>query len=118
MRAATGSQWSSMSSGVTCALFGWLNTRRAAAFWITCSGFTGHTHTNTRAHAGLRALLYVRSAFHPSRTVLPPGPPRSSGQLLSARGPSETSVSVTDGQKSVLFLHVFSVGVLIGGNPL
>ena len=22
-----GSQWSSMSSGVTCALFGWLNTR-------------------------------------------------------------------------------------------
>src|SRR4029434_888483 len=40
MRAATGSQWSSMSSGVTCALFGWLNTRRAAAFWINCSGFT------------------------------------------------------------------------------
>src|SRR4029434_10001301 len=29
-----------MSSGVTCALFGWLNTRRAAAFWIICSGFT------------------------------------------------------------------------------
>src|SRR4029434_5265718 len=26
MRAATGSQWSSMS-GVTCALFGWMNTR-------------------------------------------------------------------------------------------
>src|SRR4029434_5787309 len=40
MRAATGSQWSSMSSGVTCALFGWLNTRRAPAFWIICSGFT------------------------------------------------------------------------------
>src|SRR4029434_2839155 len=40
MRAATGSQWSSMSSGVTCALFGWLNTRHAAAFWIICSGFT------------------------------------------------------------------------------
>src|SRR4029434_505162 len=38
MRAATGSQWRSMSSGVTCALFGWLNTRRAAAFWIICSG--------------------------------------------------------------------------------
>src|SRR4029434_9483670 len=30
----------SMSSGVTCALLGWLNTRRAAAFWIICSGFT------------------------------------------------------------------------------
>src|SRR4029434_7096326 len=40
MRAATGSQWSSMSSGVTCALFGGLNTRRAAAFWISCNGFT------------------------------------------------------------------------------
>src|SRR4029434_8864547 len=42
MRAATGCQWSSMSSGVTCALFGWLNTRRATAFWIICSGFTTH----------------------------------------------------------------------------
>src|SRR4029434_1826878 len=38
-----------------------------------------HTHKHTN----------VRSAFHPSRTVLPPRPPRSSGQLLSARGPSE-----------------------------
>src|SRR4029434_3560338 len=38
MRAATGSQWSSVSSGVTCALFGWLNTRRAAAFWIKPAG--------------------------------------------------------------------------------
>src|SRR4029434_4935126 len=40
MRAATGSQWRSMSSGVTCALFGWLNTRRVAAFWIICNCFT------------------------------------------------------------------------------
>src|SRR4029434_7528627 len=40
MLAATGSQWSSMSSGVTCALFGWLNTRRAAAFSILCTEFT------------------------------------------------------------------------------
>src|SRR4029434_8494862 len=40
MRAATGSQWSSMSSGATCALFGWMNNRLAAAFWIICSGFT------------------------------------------------------------------------------
>src|SRR4029434_2773394 len=42
MRAATGSQWRSMSSGVTCALFGSLNTRCTAAFWIICSGFTTH----------------------------------------------------------------------------
>src|SRR4029434_5773101 len=48
MRAATGSQWSSMSSGVTCALFGWLNTRRAAAFWIIYSGFTTHASRPVR----------------------------------------------------------------------
>src|SRR4029434_2256887 len=48
MRAATGSQWSSMSSGVTCALFGWLNTRRAMAFWIICSGFTTHASRPVR----------------------------------------------------------------------
>ena len=67
-----------------------------------------HTHTHTRN---------VRSALHPSRTVLPPGPPRSSGQLLSARGPSEPSVSVTDGQENVLFLHVFPVGVPLEETP-
>src|SRR4029434_9974588 len=39
MQAATGSQWISMSSGVTCALFGWFNTRCAVACWIICSGF-------------------------------------------------------------------------------
>src|SRR4029434_5398853 len=55
MRAATGSQWSSMSSGVTCALFGWLNTRRAAAFWIICSGFT------TQAGRPVRRALQSRS---------------------------------------------------------
>src|SRR4029434_4065714 len=55
MRAATGSQWSSMSSGVTCALFGWLNTRRAAAFWIICSGFTTQDGRTVR-----RALQYSR----------------------------------------------------------
>src|SRR4029434_6674426 len=76
---------------------------------------TQDTHRQT--HAGLRSLLNVRSAFDPSRTILPPGPSRSSGQLLSARGPSEPSVSVTDGQENVLVLHVFPVGVLIGGNP-
>ena len=44
------------------------------------------------------------SAFNPSRIVPPPGSSRSSGQLLSARGPSEASVSVRDGQDcSVLF---------------
>src|SRR4029434_9925614 len=47
-------------------------------------------HTHTQASA---------SAFFPSWTVLPPGPPRSSGQLVSARGPSETSVFVRDGHE-------------------
>src|SRR4029434_7465784 len=42
MRAPTGSQWSSMRSGVTCALFGWLNTRCADACWIICNGFITH----------------------------------------------------------------------------
>src|SRR4029434_1666541 len=78
-----------------------------------------HTHTQTHTHTHTRR---GRSTFFlcifPSWTVLPPGPSRSSGQLLSARGPSEPSVSVTDGQENVLFLHVFPVGVLIGGNPL
>src|SRR4029434_4582577 len=31
MRAATGSQWRSMSSGVTCALFGWLRVEYVCA---------------------------------------------------------------------------------------
>src|SRR4029434_5459877 len=46
MRAATGSQWSSESRGVTCALFGWLNTRRAAAFWIKPAGLLGGRCSN------------------------------------------------------------------------
>src|SRR4029434_1038082 len=55
IRAATGSQWSSTSSGVTCALFGWLNTRRAAAFWTICSGFITHASRPVR-----RVLQYSR----------------------------------------------------------
>src|SRR4029434_7570169 len=55
----------------------------------------------------LCASVCVRSAFDPSRTILPPGPSRSSGQLLSARGPSEPSVWVTDGQENVLFFACF-----------
>src|SRR4029434_5828294 len=59
MRAATGSQWSSVSSGVICALFGWLNTRRAATFWIICSGFTteGVAVIKAGAHQGLHQQL-------------------------------------------------------------
>ena len=34
-KGAGGAQW-----GVTCALLGWLKTRRAAAFWTICRGFT------------------------------------------------------------------------------
>src|SRR4029434_2269203 len=70
MRAATVSQWSSMSSGVTCALFGWLNTRRAAAFWIICSGFTtqqthtltrSYAYTHTHTHTHTHTLTFVRT---------------------------------------------------------
>src|SRR4029434_2186268 len=74
MRAATGSQCSSMSSGVTCALLGWLNTRHAAAFWIICSGFTmqaretGIAVVKAGPHQGLHQQLggilgYVRPDF-------------------------------------------------------
>src|SRR4029434_4545024 len=52
-------------------------------------------HTHTRARRPEVAVNFC-SAFFPSRDVLPPGPPRSSGQLLSARGPSEPSVSVRE----------------------
>src|SRR4029434_5683864 len=58
MRAATGSQWRSIRSGVMCALFGWLNTRRAAAFWIICSGFTTQAGRPVR-----RALQESRREF-------------------------------------------------------
>src|SRR4029434_843645 len=54
-----------------------------------------HTHTRTRRP---EVAVNFCSAFHPSRIVPPPGSSRSSGQLLSARGPSEPSVSVRDGQ--------------------
>src|SRR4029434_10877911 len=76
---------------------------------------THYTHTRTR-----RPDVAVNScsAFFPSQDVLPPGPPRSSGQLLSARGPSEPSVSVRHGQESVLFfLHVFLLGFLVEETP-
>ena len=38
MRAITGSQWRSVSSRVMCVYLGALKIRRAAAFWISCSG--------------------------------------------------------------------------------
>ena len=38
MRAITGSQWRSVSSGVVCVYLGTLNIRHAAAFWMSCSG--------------------------------------------------------------------------------
>src|SRR4029434_7482565 len=55
MRAPTGSQWSSMRGGVTCALFVGLNTRCAAACWIICSGFTTQAGRPVR-----RALQWSR----------------------------------------------------------
>ena len=61
------------------------------------------THTHTHSHRP-EVAVNSTSAFNPSRIVPPPGSSRSSGQLLSARGPSEPSVSVRDGQEcSVLF---------------
>src|SRR4029434_14693 len=72
MRPVTGSQWSSMSSAVTCALFGWLNTRRAAAFWIICSGFT------TQAGRPIRRVLLFFSPL-----LLSPLPLLSSLLFLS-----------------------------------
>ena len=38
MRAITGSQWRSVSSRVVCVYLGALKIRRAAGFWISCSG--------------------------------------------------------------------------------
>ena len=38
MRAITGSQWRSVSRGVTWECLGTLNTRRAPPFWISCKG--------------------------------------------------------------------------------
>ena len=67
---------------------------------------TQDTHT-------LRPEIAVNStsAFNPSQVVPPPGSSRSSGQLLSTRGPSEPSVSVRDGQEcSVLFACFFCWG--------
>src|SRR4029434_2212809 len=56
---------------------------------------THYIHTHTRRP---EVAVNFCSAFNPSRIVPPPGSSRSSGQLLSARGPSEPSVSVRDGQ--------------------
>jgi len=42
MRAATGNQCTLMKRGVACALFGFLKTTLAVAFWIRCRGLTVH----------------------------------------------------------------------------
>src|SRR4029434_3158662 len=78
MRAATGSQWSSMSSGVTCVLVGGLNTRCAAACWIICSGFITHAgrlvrrttceevlKDTYRRNAPISAVQVTRDTLHP-----------------------------------------------------
>src|SRR4029434_728266 len=72
---------------------------------------TGHTRRPEVA-------VNSSSAFNPSRIDPPPGSSRSSGQLLSAWGPSEPSISVRDGQECSVLFACFSVGVLSGGNPL
>src|SRR4029434_5284502 len=81
----------------------------------TCYIWRRHrTHTHTRRP---EVAVHLTSAFNPSRIVPPPGSSRSSGQLLSARGPIEPSVSVRDGQESSVLFACFSVGVLSGRNP-
>src|SRR4029434_6145674 len=74
---------------------------------------TQDTHTHTRRP---KVAVNLLSAFsHPGPSFLQ-DPPRSSGQLLSARGPSQPSV--TDGQESELFfLHVFLLGFLVEETP-
>src|SRR4029434_2756461 len=67
---------------------------------------TGHTLTRRPEVA-----VNSHSAFNPSRIVLLPGPCRSSGQLLSARGPSDPSILVRDVREcSVLFACFYCWG--------
>src|SRR4029434_5003462 len=72
-------------------------------------GDTGHTHT----HAGRpEVAVNLFSAFFPSWTVLLQGPPRSSGQLCSARGPSEVNCPslVRDGHEFCYFACFYCWG--------
>src|SRR4029434_3802939 len=71
---------------------------------------TGHTHTHT--HAGRGEFIFC---FFPSWTVLPQGPPRSSGQLCSARGPSEVNCPslVRDGHEFCYFACFYCWGSLV-----
>ena len=105
-----------------------ISSRTAVSFFFiaqtthTCvwRRHTGHTH-RTDTHTYTRrseVAVNSTSAFNPSRIVPPPGSSRSSGQLLSARGPIEPTVSVRDGQECSVLFACFSVGVISGGNPL
>src|SRR4029434_1038451 len=85
------------------------------AFASTPIDMVTHTHTRTRRP---EVAVNSTSAFNPSWIVPPPGSSRSSGQLLSARGPSEPSISVRDRQECSVLFACFFVGVLSGGNPL
>src|SRR4029434_177021 len=71
-------------------------------YYDLCQVFSGTHDTleHTRAymeatqetHAGRpEVAVNLFFCFFPSWTVLPQGPPRSSGQLCSARGPSEVN---------------------------
>ena len=82
----------------------------------TCYIWMRHrTHPRTRRP---EVAVNSSSAFNPSQIVPPPGSSRSSGQLLSARGPGEPSVSVRDWQECSVLFACFSVVVISGGNPL
>src|SRR4029434_6803409 len=72
---------------------------------------THYTHTRT---CRPEVVVNSCSAFFPSRDVLPPGPPRRSGELLRHRGPREPSISV---RIVLFFLHVFLLGLLAEETP-
>src|SRR4029434_2571119 len=78
---------------------------------------TRHTHHRIRRRGW--QLIYSLHLSHPGLSLLKD--PRSSGQLLGARGPSEVirpSWSGTGQERDLFLFACFCVGVLCGGNPL
>ena len=73
-RAATGSQWRVRRSGVACENFGWLKTRRAAAFWTRSTADTMIVSTSAQ-HKGVRSpLRHVDRRSRDLRTTYTPVP--------------------------------------------
>ena len=77
--------------------------RHTVTYTCIYSGDTGHTRTRRPEVA-----VNVISAFLPSWTVLPPAPPRSSGQPLGAWGPSQV-ISLGQGQTALIITNIFKL---------